>query len=98
LTLQFQLLLLILKLPDSVVQSLNLSGVILLLVTRGEGKHACEASKREKTTSHIRAVYWTACIPAIFNPRRKRGFLGLVSNFESNQLLENESEFEIEFD
>jgi hypothetical protein len=74
LTLQLQLLLLILKLPDPVVQSLNLSGVILLLVTRGEGKHACEASKREKTSSHIRAVYWTVCIPAIFNPRMVRRF------------------------
>jgi hypothetical protein len=53
LTLQLKLFLLILKLPDSVVQSLDLGGVILLLVTGGEGKHACEASKREKRTSHI---------------------------------------------
>jgi hypothetical protein len=59
--------------------------------------HARQASGKKLLLIFERCI-GLACIPAIFNPRRKRGFLGLVSNFESNQLLENEIENEIEFD
>ena len=53
LILQFQLLFLIVKLANFVVQGLDLSGVVWLLVTGDEGKHPCEAGKREKSSSHI---------------------------------------------
>ena len=44
----------------------------------------------------MRVPYWTACILAIFNPRTIPRFLGSVANFEANQLLEDEIEFEIQ--